>query len=81
MAGIKVHGSVFSTATQRVFASLYEKELEYELVPVDMKAGEHKKEAFLSLNVSCINTDTTNSDPPINWIWELNQFILISFVT
>ncbi|KAK9201812.1 hypothetical protein WN944_017020 [Citrus x changshan-huyou] len=50
MAGIKVHGSVFSTATQRVFASLYEKELEYELVPVDMKAGEHKKEAFLSLN-------------------------------
>ena len=50
MAGIKVHGSVFSTATQQVFASLYEKELEYELVPVDMKAGEHKKEAFLSLN-------------------------------
>ncbi|KAL9435713.1 hypothetical protein AB3S75_021892 [Citrus x aurantiifolia] len=50
MAGIKVHGSVFSTATQRVLASLYEKELEYELVPVDMKAGEHKKEAFLSLN-------------------------------
>lgn len=50
MAGIKVHGSVFSTATQRVFASLYEKDLAYELVPVDMKAGEHKKEAFLSLN-------------------------------
>lgn len=50
MAGIKVHASVISTAAQRVFATLYEKELEYELVPVDMGAGDHKKEPFISLN-------------------------------
>jgi glutathione S-transferase len=41
MAPIKVHGLPYSTATQRVLATLYEKELEFELVPVDMKAGEH----------------------------------------
>lgn len=52
MAAIKVHGSVLSTAAQRVFACLYEKELEFELVPVDMGSGEHKKEPYLSLNVS-----------------------------
>ncbi|KAJ4700080.1 Glutathione S-transferase [Melia azedarach] len=32
------------------FACLYEKELEFELVPVDMGSGEHKKEPYLSLN-------------------------------
>ncbi|KAE8009535.1 hypothetical protein FH972_005967 [Carpinus fangiana] len=50
MAPIKVHGVSISSPTQRVLATLYEKELEFELVPVDMKAGEHKKEPFLSLN-------------------------------
>ncbi|GLU07406.1 hypothetical protein SLE2022_243660 [Rubroshorea leprosula] len=50
MAAIKVHGSVLSTATQRVLACLYEKELEFEFVPVDMKSGAHKQEPFLSLN-------------------------------
>ncbi|KAJ7977536.1 Glutathione S-transferase [Quillaja saponaria] len=50
MAVIKVHGTPFSTATNRVSACLYEKDLEFELVPVDMKAGGHKKETFLSLN-------------------------------
>nr|XP_011458708.1 PREDICTED: glutathione S-transferase-like [Fragaria vesca subsp. vesca] len=50
MAGIKVHGTVFSTAAARVLATLYEKEVEFELVPIDMKAGEHKKESFLALN-------------------------------
>lgn len=51
---IKVHGdgNVLSTAAMRVLACLNEKELEYEYVPVDMKAGDHKKEPFLSLNVS-----------------------------
>ncbi|GKU86810.1 hypothetical protein SLEP1_g1285 [Rubroshorea leprosula] len=52
MAAIKVHGSVMSTATQRVLVCLYEKELEFEFVPVDMKSGAHKQEPFLSLNVS-----------------------------
>ncbi|TXG63471.1 hypothetical protein EZV62_010465 [Acer yangbiense] len=50
MAGIKIHGSVISTAAQRVFACLYEKDIDFELVPVDMSAGEHKSEAFLAKN-------------------------------
>ncbi|KAK3194048.1 hypothetical protein Dsin_025358 [Dipteronia sinensis] len=50
MTGIKVHGSVISTAAQRVFACLYEKDIDFELVPVDMAAGEHKSEAFLAKN-------------------------------
>ncbi len=47
---MKVHGSVMSTAAQRVFACLNEKELEFEFVPVDMRSGEHKQPHFLSLN-------------------------------
>lgn len=52
MASIKVHGVPMSTATMRVLAALYEKDLQFELIPVDMRAGAHKKEPFLSLNVS-----------------------------
>ncbi|KAI8522704.1 hypothetical protein RHMOL_Rhmol13G0017300 [Rhododendron molle] len=46
----KVHGEVFSSATQRVLACLYEKELDFEFVPVGMRTGAHKKQPFLSLN-------------------------------
>jgi glutathione S-transferase len=48
MAAIKVHGIPRSTATQRVLATHYEKELEFELVPVDMKAEKNKKPYFLN---------------------------------
>ncbi|XP_039156485.1 glutathione S-transferase-like [Eucalyptus grandis] len=47
---MKVHGAVISTATMRVFAALYEKDLEFLFVPIDLRAGEHKKEHFLALN-------------------------------
>ncbi|XAR61309.1 Glutathione transferase [Bertholletia excelsa] len=50
MATIKVHENVLSTAAQRVMACLHEKGLPFEFVPVDMGAGEHKKEPHLSLN-------------------------------
>ncbi|KAK9201811.1 hypothetical protein WN944_017019 [Citrus x changshan-huyou] len=50
MGVIKVYGAAMSTAAQRVFTCLYEKELDFEFVPVDMASGEHKKEAYLSLN-------------------------------
>uniref|UniRef100_A0A2N9GTN4 glutathione transferase n=1 Tax=Fagus sylvatica TaxID=28930 RepID=A0A2N9GTN4_FAGSY len=50
MAAIKAHGSLISTATTRVLTTLYEKDLEFEFVAVDMRASEHKKEHFLSLN-------------------------------
>jgi DNA-binding cell septation regulator SpoVG len=56
MAAIKVHGSPLSTATIRVLAAIYEKELDHEFVLVDMRVGEHKKEHFLSLNVRKIKT-------------------------
>ena len=54
MAVLRVHGSPISTAVMRVVAALYEKELEFEFVTIDMKAGQHKSEAFLALNVSWI---------------------------
>ncbi|KAJ6710471.1 GLUTATHIONE S-TRANSFERASE F6-RELATED [Salix koriyanagi] len=47
---MKVHGSVISTATQRVLACLNEKELEFEFIPVNMAVGEHKKDSFLAIN-------------------------------
>ncbi|KAL7151228.1 hypothetical protein ABFS83_04G017400 [Erythranthe nasuta] len=47
---IKVHCTVLSTAAMKVIACLNEKGLDYEIVPIDMRAGEHKKEPFLSLN-------------------------------
>ncbi|PKI69134.1 hypothetical protein CRG98_010489 [Punica granatum] len=50
MAVMKLYGSLLSTAMGRVVACLYEKGLDFEFIPVDMKSGEHKKEPFLSLN-------------------------------
>ncbi|KAB2050757.1 Glutathione S-transferase F6 -like protein [Gossypium arboreum] len=50
MAAIKVHGSPLSTATQRVLACLYEKGTDFQFVPINMAAGEHKSENYLSLN-------------------------------
>ncbi|KAF8015081.1 hypothetical protein BT93_H0774 [Corymbia citriodora subsp. variegata] len=47
---MKVYGAVLSTATMRVFATLYEKDLKFEFIPIDMPAGEHKKEHFLAVN-------------------------------
>ncbi|KAK3415554.1 hypothetical protein EUGRSUZ_H01175 [Eucalyptus grandis] len=49
---MKVHGSVFSAPTMRVLIALHEKDLEFEFVFVDLRAGEHKKEHFLALNLS-----------------------------
>ncbi|XP_043716317.1 glutathione S-transferase-like isoform X2 [Telopea speciosissima] len=46
----KVHAALYSTAAMRAFATLHEKNVEFEVVPIDMRAGEHKKEPFLSLN-------------------------------
>ncbi|GAV89457.1 GST_C domain-containing protein/GST_N domain-containing protein [Cephalotus follicularis] len=50
MATMKVHGNVGSTATARVLTCLYEKDLEFEFVHVDLRSGEHTKEPYLSLN-------------------------------
>ncbi|CAN8311048.1 unnamed protein product [Cochlearia groenlandica] len=50
MAAIKVFGHPASTATRRVLIALHEKNLDFELVHVELKDGEHKKEPFLSRN-------------------------------
>nr|AAB65163.1 glutathione S-transferase, class-phi [Solanum commersonii] len=47
---IKVHGPMMSPAVMRVVATLKEKDLDFELIPVNMQAGDHKKEPFISLN-------------------------------
>jgi hypothetical protein len=54
MATLKLHGTPISTNTQRVLATLYEKEVEFELVNVNLGAGEHKQEPHISLNVSAL---------------------------
>ncbi|XP_013610598.1 PREDICTED: LOW QUALITY PROTEIN: glutathione S-transferase F3 [Brassica oleracea var. oleracea] len=50
MASIKVFGHATTTSTRRVLLTLHEKNLDYELVNVELKDGEHKKEPFLSRN-------------------------------
>ncbi|GAU39543.1 hypothetical protein TSUD_37960 [Trifolium subterraneum] len=50
MATIKVHGSPFSVPTMRVIATLYEKQIEFEFVDINLRNGDHKKEPFISLN-------------------------------
>ncbi|CAH9140523.1 unnamed protein product [Cuscuta epithymum] len=47
---LKVHGIMLSPAVLKVIACLKEKELDYEFVSIDFKAGELKKEPFLHLN-------------------------------
>ncbi|GFN16894.1 glutathione S-transferase family protein [Aspergillus tubingensis] len=44
----KVYGSVSSTCTQRVLIVLEELEIDYELIPINMRAGEHKGPSYLS---------------------------------
>lgn len=50
MAKIKVHGLPFSSCTARVLACLNEKQVEYELIPVNVRDGDHKQPQYLSLN-------------------------------
>lgn len=50
MAMIKVFGLPFSACTATVLACLNEKEVEYQLITVDILAGDHKRPPFLSIN-------------------------------
>jgi hypothetical protein len=56
MAPIKFHGNPLSTATMRVLAAIYEKELDHEFDLVDMGAGEDKNKYFPSHIVRKIKT-------------------------
>ena len=48
---VKVYGPAYASATRRVLACLFDKEIEFELVPVDLLKGEHKNPDFLKLQV------------------------------
>ncbi|KAI5073615.1 hypothetical protein GOP47_0011628 [Adiantum capillus-veneris] len=49
MAPLKIHGIAMSTCTGRVMATAFEKDAPFELQPVDLFSGAHKKPDFLAL--------------------------------
>nr|AHA46522.1 phi class glutathione S-transferase [Larix kaempferi] len=50
MALIKLHGHYFSTATTVVLCCLNEKQVDYELVVIDLLTGAQKQPQYLALN-------------------------------
>ncbi|XP_062164153.1 glutathione S-transferase-like [Alnus glutinosa] len=46
---VKVYGPAMSTAVSRVLACLLEKNVDFQLIPVNMSKGEHKKPDFLKI--------------------------------
>ncbi|KAG2692858.1 hypothetical protein I3843_08G070100 [Carya illinoinensis] len=46
---VKVHGPPMSTAVSRVLACLLEKNVDFQLISVNMAKGEHKKPEFLKI--------------------------------
>ncbi|KAJ9673428.1 hypothetical protein PVL29_023160 [Vitis rotundifolia] len=46
---VKVYGPPMSTAVSRVLACLLEKDVNFQLIPVDMSKGEHKKPDYLKI--------------------------------
>lgn len=51
---VKVYGTLRSGCTQRVLACFLEKEVEFEIVDIDLQAGEQKRPEFLLLQVTFI---------------------------
>jgi len=81
MASIKVHGVPMSTATMRVLATLYEKDLQFELIPVDMRAGAHKQEAHLALNVTPFSLSLfTNKQNWKHFMFGFSNYLTMIFV-
>ncbi|KAL3845364.1 hypothetical protein ACJIZ3_002767 [Penstemon smallii] len=48
-APVKVYGPPLSTAVARVLATLLEKNVQFQLLPVNMAKGEHKKPEYLKI--------------------------------
>ncbi|XP_061356340.1 glutathione S-transferase-like [Gastrolobium bilobum] len=46
---VQVYGPAMSTAVSRVLACLVEKDIQFQLIPVNMSKGEHKKPDFLKI--------------------------------
>ncbi|MBA0860657.1 hypothetical protein Goshw_019812 [Gossypium schwendimanii] len=51
---VKVHGPPLSTAVSRVLACLIEKDVQFQLIPVNMSKGEHKSPDFLKIQSRAI---------------------------
>ncbi|KAF9621753.1 hypothetical protein IFM89_027607 [Coptis chinensis] len=49
MAAVKVHGPPLSTAVSRVLACLIEKDVPFQLIPVNMAKGQHKSPDYLKI--------------------------------
>ncbi|XP_010935200.1 glutathione S-transferase F8, chloroplastic [Elaeis guineensis] len=49
MGSVKVYGPPMSTAVSRVLACLLEKEVEFQLLPINLSKGQHKSPDFLKL--------------------------------
>ncbi|PIA35558.1 hypothetical protein AQUCO_03500130v1 [Aquilegia coerulea] len=49
MALVKVHGPPMSTAVSRVLACLLEKDVQFQLINVDMAKGQHKSPEYLKI--------------------------------
>ncbi|KAL8192023.1 hypothetical protein R6Q57_028144 [Mikania cordata] len=47
---LKLHGDIISPAVLRVLVALYEKDLDFEFVQINMPAKEHKTPQFLAVN-------------------------------
>lgn len=55
---VKVYGSTRAACPQRVMACLLEKEVEFEIVHVDLDAGEQKKPEFLQRQVHWLSIES-----------------------
>lgn len=49
---VKVYGPTLSTAVSRVLACLLEKDVQFQLLPVNMAKGEHKTPDYLKIQAS-----------------------------
>lgn len=54
MAPLKLYGMSLSTCTRRVMTTCLEKNVEFELVQVDLMKGEHKAPEYLAKQVSAV---------------------------
>ena len=59
---VNVYGPPMSIAVSRVLACLYEKNVKFKLISINMSKGEHKKPEFLKLQV-LLQLHTHNSLP------------------
>ncbi|KAD3068657.1 hypothetical protein E3N88_36537 [Mikania micrantha] len=64
---LKLHGSIFSLAGLRVLVALYEKDLDFEFVQINMSAREHKTPQAITRYISEVyadkGTDLISKDP------------------